>query len=102
MRGDPEPAVNTPKIILYPILIGLGTAWPFACACMYAITDMDAVLNTPSGVPLIEIYYQSTKSKVASSVLLALFAFCFFGCTVANGNFRCFLSVPGSGYQTKS
>ncbi|KAJ5758113.1 uncharacterized protein N7511_006807 [Penicillium nucicola] len=27
-----EPAKNTPKIILFPILIGLGTAWPFACA----------------------------------------------------------------------
>jgi choline transport protein len=52
---------------------------------MYAITDVQAVLDTPSGIPLIEIYYQSTKSKTASSVLLALFAFCFFGCTVANG-----------------
>ncbi|KAJ5326587.1 hypothetical protein MYU51_014591 [Penicillium brevicompactum] len=80
-----DPAKNTPKIILFPILIGLGTAWPFACACMYAITDVQAVLDTPSGIPLIEIYYQSTKSKGASSVLLALFAFCFFGCTVANG-----------------
>ena len=80
-----DPAKNTPKIILLPILIGLGTAWPFACACMYAITDVQAVLDTPSGIPLIEIYYQSTKSKGASSVLLALFAFCFFGCTVANG-----------------
>lgn len=80
-----DPAQNAPKIILYPILIGLVTAFPFACACMNAITDVDAVLNTPSGLPLIEIYYQSTQSKSASSILLALFAFCFFGCSVANG-----------------
>ncbi|KAJ5581240.1 hypothetical protein N7450_007541 [Penicillium hetheringtonii] len=80
-----DPAKNAPKIILYPILIGLVTAWPFACACMYAITDVEAVLNTPSGLPLIEIYYQSTQSKSAASILLALFAFCFFGCSVANG-----------------
>ncbi|KAJ5999723.1 hypothetical protein N7481_000132 [Penicillium waksmanii] len=80
-----NPAQNAPKIILYPILIGLVTAFPFACACMNAITDVDAVLNTPSGLPLIEIYYQSTQSKSASSVLLALFAICFFGCSVANG-----------------
>ncbi|KAJ5223075.1 uncharacterized protein N7469_009315 [Penicillium citrinum] len=79
-----DPAKNAPKIILYPILIGLVTAWPFACACMYAITDVEAVLNTPSGLPLIEIYYQSTQSKSAASILLALFAFCFFGCSVAN------------------
>ncbi|KAI2714173.1 hypothetical protein CBS147318_6914 [Penicillium roqueforti] len=80
-----DPARNTPKVILYPVLMGLVTALPFSAACMNAITDLDAVLNSPSGVPLIEIYYQSTGSKGASSVLLALFAFCFFGCTVGNG-----------------
>ncbi|KAJ5094417.1 hypothetical protein N7456_010278 [Penicillium angulare] len=80
-----NPAKNAPKVIMFPVLIGLVTAWPFACSCMNAIVDVDAVLNTPSGVPLIEIYYQSTQSKAASTVLLALFAFCFFGCTVANG-----------------
>ncbi|KAJ5358449.1 uncharacterized protein N7496_010862 [Penicillium cataractarum] len=80
-----DPTRNTPKVILYPVLMGLVTAFPFAAACMNAITDIDAVLNSPSGVPLIEIYYQSTGSKAASSVLLALFAFCFFGCTVGNG-----------------
>ncbi|KAJ5946179.1 hypothetical protein N7454_003018, partial [Penicillium verhagenii] len=80
-----DPARNTPKVILYPVLMGLATAFPFAAACMNAITDLDAVLNSPSGVPLIEIYYQSTGSKGASSILLALFAFCFFGCTVGNG-----------------
>ncbi|KAJ5217987.1 uncharacterized protein N7498_000086 [Penicillium cinerascens] len=80
-----DPAKNTPKVIMYPVLIGVATAFPFACACMNAITDMDAVLNAPSGLPLIQIYYQSTGSKAASSVLLALFAFCFFGCTVGNG-----------------
>ncbi|KAJ5731596.1 uncharacterized protein N7483_006104 [Penicillium malachiteum] len=77
-----DPTRNTPKIILYPILMGLVTAFPFAVACMNAITNMDAVLNSPSGVPLIEIYYQSTGSKGASSIPLALFAFCFFGCTI--------------------
>lgn len=91
-----DPAKNAPKIILYPILIGLVTAWPFACACMYSITDVEAVLNTPSGLPLIEIYYQSTQSKSAASVLLALFAFCFFGCSVANGeSWRSSLSQSG-------
>lgn len=89
----PAPAKNTPKTIMFPVLIGLVTAWPFTCACMNAITDVEAVLNTPSGLPLIEIYYQSTGSKVASSVLLALFAFCFFGCFVANGRLL-FFSFP--------
>ncbi|KAI9039060.1 uncharacterized protein KD926_010045 [Aspergillus affinis] len=91
-----DPAKNAPKVILVPILIGLLTAWPFACACMNAITDVNAVLNTPSGDPLIEIYYQSTGSKGASSVLLALFAFCFFGCSVANSSTNAFSAMVGA------
>ena len=53
---------------------------------MYAITDLKAVLNTSTGLPLIEIYFQGTGSQTAASILLAFFAFCFFGCLVANGN----------------
>lgn len=83
----PQPAKNVPKIILYPILFGLITAIPFTCACMNAITDIQAVLDSPSGLPLIEIYYQSTGSKEAASVLLALLVACFFGCWVSNGKY---------------
>lgn len=79
----PNPGRNVPRVILWPLLIGLLTAFPFACSLMYAITDLKAVLNTPSGIPLIEIYYQGTGSEVAASILLAFFAFCFFGCLVA-------------------
>ncbi len=52
---------------------------------MAAITDLDAVLETASGLPLIEIYYQGTGSRVGATVLMVLFAVCFFGCAVANG-----------------
>lgn len=80
-----NPGKTVPKVIVYPIAIGLVTSFPFACSCMAAIIDIDAVLNTATGLPLIEIYYQATGSRVAATVLMALFAFCFFGCTVANG-----------------
>jgi choline transport protein len=81
----PNPAKNVPKVILYPLIVGLIIAFPFAAALMYAITDLDAVFNTVTGLPLIEIYYQGTGSKAAASIFTALFAFCFFGDLVANG-----------------
>lgn len=80
-----NPSRNVPMVIVFPLLVGLVTAFPFACALMYSINDMQAVLHSVAGLPLIEIYYQGTKSPVAASLLLALFAFCFFGCLVANG-----------------
>ena len=81
----PNPGKNVPKVILFPLVIGFLTAFPFAAALMYSIVDIEAVFNTATGLPLLEIYYQGTGSKAAASALLALFAFCFFGCLVANG-----------------
>jgi choline transport protein len=80
-----NPSKNVPKVILYPLIMGLLTAFPFAASLLYSITDLTAVLNTRTGLPLLEIYYQATGSYAAASALLALFAFCFFGCLVAVG-----------------
>ncbi|KAA6415099.1 MAG: amino acid transporter [Lasallia pustulata] len=81
----PNPGRNVPKVIMYPIAMGLVAAAPFAMSCMAAITDVTAVLQTASGLPLIEIYYQGTGSRVGATILMALFTFCFFGCAVAVG-----------------
>ena len=80
-----NPSKNLPKVILYPLAMGLLTAFPFTVALMYSITDIKAVLNTVTGLPLLEIYYQGTGSRAAASILLAIFAFCFFANLVANG-----------------
>ena len=81
----PNPSKNVPKVILYPLFVGMLTAFPFTVSLLYSITNLEAVFNTSSGLPLIEVYRQGTGSKAAASILLALFAFCFFGNLVANG-----------------
>jgi choline transport protein len=81
----PNPAKNVPRVMIYPLLMGLVTAFPFAASLMYATSDISAVLNTATGLPLFEIYYQGTGSRPAASILMALFAFCFFANLVANG-----------------
>ncbi|RBR09356.1 uncharacterized protein FIESC28_09964 [Fusarium coffeatum] len=80
----PNPAKNVPKVMIYPLLMGLFTAFPFAASLMYAISDVEAVLTTSTGLPLFEIYFQGTGSRSGASVLMALFAFCFFANLVAN------------------
>ena len=80
-----NPAKMVPRVIIWPLLMGLLTAFPFAVSLMYSISDLAAVFNTSAGLPLIEIYYQGTGSRVAASILLTFFAFCFFGNLVANG-----------------
>jgi choline transport protein len=44
-----NPGRNVPKVILYPLVIGLVTAFPFTIACMASITDLDAVFSTSTG-----------------------------------------------------
>jgi choline transport protein len=98
-----NPGRNVPKVMLYPLAMGLVTAFPFAIACMSSIVNIEDVIGTATGIvplfykqlwrcsnfkpglPLIEIYYQGTGSKAGASVLMALFAFCFFACLVGNG-----------------
>jgi choline transport protein len=82
----PNPAKNVPRIMLWPLLMGLLTAFPFATALLYALSDITKVLST-GGVPLLEIYYQGTGSLAGATVLLALFAFLFFSNLIANGEF---------------
>lgn len=81
----PNPAKNVPRVMIYPLVMGLLTAFPFTCALMYAITDVHAVLSTATGLPIFEIYLQGTGSKAAASVMMALFSLCFFANLIANG-----------------
>ncbi|KIX04567.1 uncharacterized protein Z518_05437 [Rhinocladiella mackenziei CBS 650.93] len=80
----PNPTVNVPKVIMYPVLMGFMTAFPFAISLSFVITDFEQVISTPTGLPLIEVYYQATGSKAGTSVLMVAFAICFFGCATAN------------------
>jgi choline transport protein len=81
----PNPSKNVPKVILMPLAMGMLTTVPFLAALLYCCKDLDAILSTATGLPLFEIYYQGTGSKVAATVLVAFFIFCFFGCLVASG-----------------
>jgi choline transport protein len=96
----PNPAKNVPKIMLWPLLMGLLTAFPFAAALLYSISDLTKVLNA-GGVPLFEIYYQGTGSLAGATVLMALFAFLFFSNLIANGKSTAKLSTS-SKHQTDS
>lgn len=81
-----SPSKNVPKCIMWPILIGFAVAWPLAVAMMASIRDLEAVLMTPTGFPLIEILYQGTGgSKGAATAFMALYNFCLFGCCASNG-----------------
>lgn len=54
---------------------------------MFAITDIDTVLTTATGMPLTEIFYQATKNRAAAVVLTIVPVVCF-----VNGTNGCLTS----------
>ncbi|OBT99911.2 hypothetical protein VE01_02203 [Pseudogymnoascus verrucosus] len=55
--SNPERAI--PIALLGTVAIGFSTAWLFAVSMMFSIHDLDAVSNTATLVPIIEIFNQA-------------------------------------------
>jgi choline transport protein len=47
----------------------------FVICLLFTLGDIDLVANTPTGLPLIEVFYQATNSKGATVVLVLMPAF---------------------------
>lgn len=45
---------------------------------MYTLGDLDRVTKTPTGLPIIEVYYQATKNKHATNLLVVMLEISFF------------------------
>ncbi|PKY02464.1 amino acid transporter [Aspergillus campestris IBT 28561] len=86
----PDPARNVPKAILFTVVIGFITGFPFACVLMYALTDLTAVINTPTGVPLVELFNIAFQSKPATFATITFVTVAYF-----------FSLLPQQAYQSR-
>ncbi|CUM67311.1 uncharacterized protein PRCAT00005004001 [Priceomyces carsonii] len=73
-----------PKILVMTVVIGFVTMFLTAIVISFSIQDLNGLIDTPTGVPIIELLYQTTKNKGASvflsTVLLYLTMSAFIGC----------------------
>ena len=63
---------EAPKAIILSVLLGGVTGTVFLIAICFCISDFDAVATSPTGVPLIQIFYDSTNSVGGACVLTVL------------------------------
>ncbi len=63
---------EAPKAILSTVYIGFFTGLIFLISLSFCIGDIETTASTPTGVPLIQIFYDSTDSVVGSCVLSSL------------------------------
>ncbi|KAI4146427.1 MAG: hypothetical protein LQ340_005932 [Diploschistes diacapsis] len=65
---------EAPKAIILSVVIGGLTGLVFLIAVCFCIGDFGSVASTPTGVPLIQIFFDSTSSVAGACVLAGLFA----------------------------
>ncbi|KAF7181878.1 hypothetical protein CNMCM7691_001175 [Aspergillus felis] len=59
-----------PRSMVYSVLINGCVALGFTIGLMYTMGSMSDALETPTGYPILEIFYAATKSNAAASVLM--------------------------------
>ena len=73
---------EAPKAILLSVAIGGVTGFVFLIAICFSITDFDSVASTPTGVPLLQIFYSSTSSVPGTCILASLLVVIYLMCAL--------------------
>lgn len=67
-----DPTRDAPLAIILSVYLGAFTGFIFLISAFFCIGDLQTTATTPTGVPLIQIFYDSTGSVAGASVLAAL------------------------------
>ncbi|OAA54694.1 amino acid/polyamine transporter I [Cordyceps fumosorosea ARSEF 2679] len=70
-----NPSVAVPRSIMGSLLINGLMGLAMVISMLFAATDIDAAINSKSGYPFIEIFFQATGSKAGTAVMASLIIF---------------------------
>ncbi|EXU97113.1 amino acid permease family protein [Metarhizium robertsii] len=73
----PNPSRDSPRALIYAILVGGVTGTLFILAILFCFNDPEAILGTTTGMPIVEIILRATKNRAATTVLSLMLAVCF-------------------------
>ena len=67
-----HPSQEAPRAIILSVYIGSITGFLFLVSAFFCIGDLETTATTPTGVPLIQIFYDSTNSTAGATTLAAM------------------------------
>ena len=74
---------NIPRAMIWCVMINGLAGFAYILTILYSIVDTTAVLNTPTGFPIIAVFQQATGSSQAATAMLvgvlSVFTFALFG-----------------------
>lgn len=68
------PRTRVPRSMILAVILNFVMQFAFMIVLMFCIGDVDQVANSPTGMPIIEVYYQATKSKHATNFFVVIIA----------------------------
>ncbi|KAF8602321.1 putative choline transport protein Ctr [Ceratobasidium sp. AG-I] len=101
-----QPERMIPMSIMLTVAVGLVTSLAYTTAIFFSLGDFEAITTTLTGVPILELYYQTTRSFAGAVVLEMFVILTGFGCLVACHTWQARLAwsfsrdrgLPGSRY----
>lgn len=78
-----RPERSIPIAILCTVLIGFTTSWTYCIALFFSVRDLKPLLETETGVPILELFYQALQNKAGAIVLETLILVTGIGCQIA-------------------
>ena len=79
-----RPEKMIPIAIMGTVAIGFVTAWFYSVAMFFSLNNFDDVLNTPTLVPILELFNQALVNKAGAIVLESLIIATGIGCQIAS------------------
>jgi amino acid transporter len=67
-----SPSLEAPKAIIWSVYLGAVTGFVFLISAFFCVGDLQATADTSTGVPLIQIFYDSTGSVGGATTLASM------------------------------
>ena len=104
-----QPERQIPIAIMGTVAIGFTTSWFYAIALFFSMNNLDDLFNTPTLVPVLELFHQALNNIAGAIVLEALVMATGIWCLVASHTWQSRLcwsfardnGLPGSKYLAK-
>lgn len=72
MSEEIENAVTVvPRAMITSIILNGSLGFGFLIALLFSMGDIFEALNTPTGYPIIQIFYSATGSKLAATLMIS-------------------------------
>jgi choline transport protein len=73
MAEETKDASRTiPLVIVWAVTANAVMLWVVGITFIFCLGDLDSILNSPTGQPLIQVFYNATQSVAGTSVMVAV------------------------------